>query len=357
MAGFSVLPQRIYSIIHKLPEQLDPEAPKFLRVLADSAATEIWHKHGNFYAHLHDVWQILNVWNQPLAVCRLGLFHSAYSNSFVSMNLFNPEKDRGRLAEMIGDEAENLVYKFCVIDRQHMEDTVVQNLSVPSEGITFRHIRTGEPVHCSAQEIGAFLLETVADYHDQSFGWQSDLEEGRTDALWPGIFKPTLRMSKISRMAYAAAKDCGLQVVPPVFAGCTRVLSPEDERRARDLYWRVVTEEAPRAERLSLLRECASLNPDIAEPHAVAAQIHLQEGRWEEAGAASQAALDIFYQWGTMWDNRMPFEAWVSWCRCMYFQAGRGEWPTTHGGIESLGAVHPSQRYRDLSTSRSMGAK
>lgn len=50
----------------------------------------------------------------------------------------------------------------------------------------------------------------------------------------------------------------------------------------------------------------------------------------------------------------MPFEAWVSWCRCMYFQARREEWPSTHGGLESLGAVHPSQRFRGLSTSRSM---
>lgn len=54
------------------------------------------------------------------------------------------------------------------------------------------------------------------------------------------------------------------------------------------------------------------------------------------------------------WDNRMPFQAWVAWSRCMYFQAKRQEWPTSHGGLESLGAVHPSQRFRELSTSRKM---
>lgn len=57
---------------------------------------------------------------------------------------------------------------------------------------------------------------------------------------------------------------------------------------------------------------------------------------------------------GCRWDNRMPFQAWVAWSRCMYFQACRQEWPDSHGGLESLGAVHPSQRFRDLSTSRSM---
>jgi len=211
-AAYAPMPKAISAIVHQDSEQLDPQAPGFLKTLRASAATEIWHKHGSFFDHLHDVWQTLCVWNQPTPVCRLGLFHSAYSNSFVSMNLFSPDTDRPLLADMIGREAEELVYKFCVIDRQQMEDSVLTNMAVPAEGQAFRHIRTGEEVPCSAAEIGAFLVETVADYHDQSFGWQSELEAGRVQALWPGTFKPTLRMSKVSRMAFVAARDCQLEV-------------------------------------------------------------------------------------------------------------------------------------------------
>jgi len=348
------LPPEVSAIIHQAPSQLDPDAPGFLDILRASAATEIWHKHGSFYDHLHDVWHVMCVWGLPRPLCRLGLFHSAYSNSFVSMNLFNPDHDRQKVADMIGPEAENLVYKFCVIDRQRMDTHAVQEMSLPPDGLTFKHIRTGEPVHCSAAEIGAFLLETVADYQDQSFGWQSELEEGRVKALWPGIYKPTLRMSKVSKMAYVAARYGELEVVPPVFSNCTRILQPDDEREARDAYWSVVTEEAAREEWLSLLSRAVALNPDIAEPHSLMAQIHLQEGDWAAAAEAAARALKIFFQWGTMWDNRMPFQAWVAWSRCMYFQACRQEWPDSHGGLESLGAVHPSQRFRDLSTSRSM---
>eukprot|EP00951_Prasinocladus_malaysianus_P030892 scaffold293453_cov52-Prasinocladus_malaysianus.AAC.1 len=66
-----------------------------------------------------------------------------------------------------------------------MEDFVANEQRVPAGGLILRHIRTGEDVHCTREEIGAFLLETVADYHDQSFGWQSDLEAGHVKALWP----------------------------------------------------------------------------------------------------------------------------------------------------------------------------
>lgn len=69
---------------------------------------------------------------------------------------------------------------------------------------------------------------------------------------------------------------------------------------ARDLYWGVVTESVPREEWLDSLAKASELNPDIAEPHAVAAQILLQEKRWEEAASSSLKALEVLYQWGTM---------------------------------------------------------
>ena len=57
---------------------------------------------------------------------------------------------------------------------------------------------------------------------------------------------------------------------------------------------------------------------------------------------------------GTSWDKRMPWQAWLNWGRCLGFQAQLREWPQTHGGIESLGAVHPRQRSRGLNTGRSL---
>lgn len=355
---FSTLPPVIHDIIHENCAGLDPEADKFLRCLKRSAAPEIWHKHGHFYSHLHDVWQMLCAWGQPRAVCRLGLFHSAYSNSFVSMNLFNPDTESGRqeLRDLVGNDAEVLIWKFCVINRQEMEDMVTTTGCIPPEGRTFDHIRTGGPVECSAAEIGAFIVETLADYQDQSFGWQSDMEAGVSSPVWPGLFKPTLRMSKVSKMALAVRLHGKVEVVPPIFDGCTKVLGETDELAARELYWRVVSRDArnPGPDETSIedLLEASKLNPFVAEPHAVRAQLLMHEGRWAEAGFAAKAALRLFYDWATQWDNRMPFVAWVSWTRCILLQSSFKEWPKTHGGVESLGAVHPSQRFRKLNDSR-----
>lgn len=52
--------------------------------------------------------------------------------------------------------------------------------------------------------------------------------------------------------------------------------------------------------------------------------------------------------------RRMPFNAWLNWARCLALQASYKEWPTTHGGIESLGATLPRMRFRSLNTGRSL---
>ena len=130
---------------------------------------------------------MLVAWEQPRAVCRLGLFHSAYSNSFVSMNLYDPTRDRAALADLIGEEAEGLVYGFCSIDRQQLEETVLEEGVVRREGYDLRHIRTGEALHVSGAAAAAFVTETLADELEQRFGWQSDLEAGDVAAVWPGL--------------------------------------------------------------------------------------------------------------------------------------------------------------------------
>lgn len=291
----------------------------------------------------------------------MGLFHSAYSNSYVSMNLFSPDTPAGRaeLRDLIGAEAEELVWKFCVINRAEMEADALRTMAIPAEGKTFAHIRSGEPVHCSAAEIGVFLVETVADYMDQSFGWQSDMMEGRTQAIWPGTFKPTLRMSMESKLAKVAASHGKLAVVPPVFNSCTVVLTESAEREARELYWSAVCDspEQKHDKLIADLLKSSELNPFVAEPHVVRAQLYMQKGEWSRAADAAKSALRLFYDWATQWDNRMPFVAWVSWTRCILLQSSFKEWPNTHGGVESLGAVHPSQRFRGLNTDRGSTGK
>lgn len=59
------------------------------------------------------MWKILTVWEQPQALARCGLFHSAYSNSYVNLAIFKAGVDRELVKEDCGAEAEDLIYKFC----------------------------------------------------------------------------------------------------------------------------------------------------------------------------------------------------------------------------------------------------
>ena len=76
------------------------------------------------------------------------------------------------------------------------------------------------------------------------------------------------------------------------------------------------------------------------------------------AAAAAAAGVALLADSATSWDKRMPWNAWLSWGRCLAhslaLQAALHEWPTTHGGIESLGATHPRMRFRGLNTSRNV---
>ncbi|KAM3245545.1 hypothetical protein ACQJBY_056713 [Aegilops geniculata] len=394
----------------------DPALPALTAVLRAAGAGECWHKHGTFLAHLLEVYRILRLWGAPDAVARCGLYHSAYSNSYVNLAIFEPDVGRGRVAAVVGDEAERLVHLFCVVPRQQLvhddllfhyddadlvadlarsEDSLldarrgvfdedepwrrkIQRL-LPADGITVKHIRTGEDVALSRRVAATFLMMTMADFSDQLFDWQDrlfDNANGRLEyrgntwtSLWPGTGKPGLWTTSISRMgvlynlivreeeiyiahrAHTTRKegsdsttrdeDIAL-VIPPVFDGCTKVLDAEDQKAARDLYWEAVCsdeEVTDRSKVEELLRQSVAKNPFVGEPRLVLAQMCLNAEMYEEAQEQAEEGLKLLLEWGSSWDKRMPWEGWVSWGRAMLTKAKEKDWPHTSFGILSLGLV------------------
>lgn len=161
--------------------EVDPALPGLAAVLRAAGAGECWHKHGTFLAHLLDVHRILRLWGAPDAVARCGLYHSAYSNSYVNLAIFQPDTGRAHVAAVVGADAERLVHLFCVVPRQqlvhddllfHYSDRdLVDDLAsseaslrdarrgvfddaqpwrrkiqrlLPPDGITVKHIRSGQ---------------------------------------------------------------------------------------------------------------------------------------------------------------------------------------------------------------------
>jgi hypothetical protein len=248
---------------------------------------------------------------------------------------------------------------------------------VPEEGVVAAHIRTGEPVALSRRVLAVFVLMTVADFSDQYTDYQDNLfgnVDGRLEfsgdnwaALWPGTGKPGLWMCAMSRLAAIYRlmatderlrrmeegtvddkedQDAGLElVIPPVFDRCSKVLDPDEQIAARDLYWEAICSnvkvgDGDWTEIESLLRRSIQKNPFVGEPWLVLAQVLLNGGgRWEEAAAAAEEGLRLVLEWGSSWDKRMSWEGWVSWGRVMRDKAIDKEWPRSAWGIINLGLV------------------
>lgn len=185
-------------------------------------------------------------------------------------------------------------------------------------------------------------------------------------ALWPGDCKPGLWMNAVSRMGvllnillkeeHAEEKEdvergkmkssrpfSNIDVpLPPVFDNCTVILPPEDQNRSRDLYWealhltqrdRIVNTGVP------LLQNACKLNPYIAEPHLLLAQIHLSEENYDDAEKEAIEGLRLLLDWATCWDKRMTWEGWIAWARILVQNAQDKTWPHDSFGILSLGLV------------------
>ncbi|KAL9229979.1 hypothetical protein vseg_005383 [Gypsophila vaccaria] len=229
-------------------DKIDAQLPRLVGLLRSVGAAECWHKHGTFLEHLLDIYRILKLWGASDAVSLCGLFHSAYSNSYVNLAIFDPSTGRDTVRQHVGEAAERLIHLFCIVPRQplihdqlifqytetelmdhlQLSEMSLRNVTdkglsskdeiwrvkinslVPEDGILVKHIKTGEDVRVSRRVVAVFLLMTIADFSDQLFSFQDVLFEnsdGRLEfkgndivALWPGDGKPGLWTSSLSKM-------------------------------------------------------------------------------------------------------------------------------------------------------------
>jgi ribulose bisphosphate carboxylase small subunit len=378
-------------------DALDPVVlSRSIMSLKNRGAHRCWHKHSTFLEHLLGVHNILRLWRQSPIIGRVGLFHSAYSNSYVNLALYDPATERQIMKDLIGVDAESLVYLFCIIDRQQIVvNTLLRQGYIPAEGLTVPHLRfPNQPgVYLSASILRMLLVFTMADIADQYFGWQDLLFGGggesgsmiipgqdRIDrhdpkSMWPGVSKPGLWVSYVSQLGCVArswsiadAKDSETQRqsdvnesrfsgddrfeaaldgssaphLPPVFNYCTAELSLENETEARDLYWAVIQEQDISGDDqvVDVLQRCHSLNPWIFEPLVVLAQKFLHLGDFDRARRAANQALELEEMWGTAWDKRLSFAAWRAWTRVLLQRAeDRLPWPSSSWDVNNLGLV------------------
>lgn len=313
-------------------------APVLPMVLARQVGQD-WHKAGTFRHHLVGVARALTLWQQPREVRLLGLLHSVYGNAFVDLVKFDPASERARVREWVGEQAEELVYVFCTASRAQFIERVLAG-RIETDGSVKLDDRTLPPYM-----VAAFIVVSMADTAEQWFSWQEDIYAGFPKvvqrpqathwmaALWPGPMRPSSRIyAQISQLGAALRHPVlkHLLPIPPVFDGCQRDLSTSDEAAATSLYWSVIQQDQPLVDAdaaTAVLEQAVRLNPWVGEPQMVLAQLYLIAGRHAEAKAASESALQCFSSWGTAWDKRVQWDAWMAWARILRQGAETGEWP------------------------------
>lgn len=354
-------------------QALDSSLPGSVAELKKRGAHRCWHKHSTFLEHLLGVHNMLRLWGQGQTAARVGLFHSAYSNSYVNLALFDPSEaaERQTMKRMVGEETEGLVHLFCIIDRQSVVvNTLLKGGFIPKDGISVPHLRNpDEQVYLSAETLRMLVVFTMADIGDQYFGWQDrlfggdemvnsmllpgdHLESHESTAMWPGKSQPGLYMSYLSRLGAVARtfvpsgdseSPYGDRVsdFPPIFDNCTKVLSRENEAKARDLYWSVVMGQVQeRAQVTTTLELAIECNPWAFEPLVMLAQHFLHQNEFEAGEKAAAKALTLQKEWGTAWDKRLSLSAWVAWTRVMHQRAeDKLDWPVSGWDVNNFGLV------------------
>lgn len=201
---------------------------------------------------------------------------------------------------------------------------------MPREGVTVKHIHTGEPLLVDRYALAQIIIMTISDFSEQLFSWQDTMfqnDDGKLHyagnnpaVLWPvsvcagqcgscssdpeamsscrspchqGPMKPGLWHSALSRLGLllrSCLDDNGATAgpptilgrpalpIPPVFSHCTELLLEADQQDARDAYWEAITvctDSMRHDDAEKLLLKALGHNPHVAEPHVILSQIHL----------------------------------------------------------------------------------
>ncbi|MFC7647453.1 DUF6817 domain-containing protein [Streptosporangium lutulentum] len=147
-----------------------------IRLLRQLGAETVPHPGGTLLDHLTRVRDRLARWKAAPALRTAGLCHAFYGTDGFSTGLLDLA-ERDRLAEVIGPEAEELVYRYGACDRAH----VYPQLGV-TDPVEFRDRFTDRTAPIAAAELAWFAELTAANEldladHDPDFAakYGSDL--------------------------------------------------------------------------------------------------------------------------------------------------------------------------------------
>jgi len=133
-------------------------------------AEEVRHTGRSFFGHLKGVHDLLRDWGNPEFICLAGLFHSVYGTWHFQHKAF-PIAKRNVVADLIGKEAEFLVYVFCVTERPKV---FLAHIGRPEISIHDHYANT--PLHLSRSDLDNLLEIEAANLIEQGGASRQSLQ-------------------------------------------------------------------------------------------------------------------------------------------------------------------------------------
>ena len=128
-----------------------------LQKLNELGAGEIEHINGSLIDHLKGTKKLLESWSASRVLQDAGLYHAAYGTDGFNQSLLSPE-ERVKIAEIIGAEAEEIVYLYCACERESFWPQVGREPNPE-----FKNRFTGELSRLNEDQIRNFCELTVAN--------------------------------------------------------------------------------------------------------------------------------------------------------------------------------------------------
>ena len=96
---------------------MDEPLENRLRFLRKASTEQMPHSDVGLFDHLLGTRRLLVEWKARPALCDAGLFHSVYDTEHYELKAI-PLSMRAEVRQLIGDEAESLVWLFCMMRRE-----------------------------------------------------------------------------------------------------------------------------------------------------------------------------------------------------------------------------------------------
>jgi hypothetical protein len=100
---------------------------KCIDFLFKNNCDKILHSKSNFLNHLINTFNLLKKWKQHEDLCFAGMFHNIYGNKYFNANLNVSRED---IKNLIGENAEELVFKFTNTERENIAEIKNKDLII-----------------------------------------------------------------------------------------------------------------------------------------------------------------------------------------------------------------------------------